>query len=85
MNNVLKVCLWSSVAQNEFHTEFQCTFQNVNARAEMKKIPIKDLGMDKESVISDSYGESFNDSHSPDPHDYYSRYKAKYGIDLGQF
>ena len=46
--------------------------KNVNAKtAELKKLPIRDFGTDKESVISDSYGESFGDS--PDPHDYYSR------------
>ena len=54
----------------------------MNARAELKKIPIKDIGTDKESVISDSYGESFNDSHSPDPHDYYSRYPIEQKLKL---
>ena len=37
----------------------------------MKKTPPVDPGTDKESVISDSYGESFGDS--PDAHDYYAR------------
>ena len=50
-------------------------FQNINARAELKKQAqvTRDV-TDKESVISDSYGESFGDSHSPDPNEYYARY-----------
>ena len=45
----------------------------MNTRAEIKNGLNKDTGTDKESVISDSYGESFGDS--PDAHDYYARYK----------
>ena len=48
-------------------------FQNFNAREERKKSQAKELLNDKESVISDSYGESFGDSHSPDPNEYYAR------------
>ena len=43
----------------------------MNTRAEIKNGISKDLGTDKESVISDSYGESFGDS--PDANDYYAR------------
>ena len=50
-----------------------CLLQNINARAELKKqAQVRDV-TDKESVISDSYGESFGDSHSPDPNEYYAR------------
>ena len=48
-------------------------FQNFNAREELKKSQAKEFLNDKESVISDSYGESFGDSHSPDPNEYYAR------------